>query len=307
MRRHPVNYRSARVRREVLIRQRRGIWTPEQIESLARHFRLKPGMKLLDAGCGLGYAMRAWGRCCMPRGELVGLDRDRKLLAQAARFCSKEGLGKAARFVTGDICRMPFEENVFDVALAHVVFCHLAEPEKALDEMIRVTRLGGCVAVFDNALTGGPGSGWFSWHEPTLAERLAQYEVGIRMMAGRRAAGFGDYSVGCHLPSWMEARGLRDVGVRVNERVAWIAPPYNSPEQQTVLRNMKERLKEKVRYRVDKSDVEQMRAGGLSRAKFDRNQQLSREHRLAFRKAMKNGTAALAVSHQFWCVWGFKP
>jgi len=264
-------------------------------------------MKLLDAGCGFGYAMRAWGRYCMPQGELVGLDRDRKLLAQAARFCSKEGLGKAARFVTGDICRMPFEDNVFDIALAHVVFCHLAEPEKALEEMIRVTRPGGCVAVFDNALTGGPGSNWNNWYEPSVPERLAQYEVGIRMMAGRRAVGSGDYSVGCRLPSWMEARGLRNVGARANERVAWIAPPYNSPEQQTVLRNMKERLKEKVRNRVDKTDVEQMRAGGLSRAKYDQYLQRNREHYPAYRKAMRSGTAASAVSYLFWCVWGFKP
>ena len=306
MRRPSVNYRNAKVRREVLVRQRRGLWTPEQIESLARNFRLRPGMKLLDAGCGFGYAMRAWGRYCMPRGELVGLDRDRKLLAQAARFCSKEGLGRA-RFVAGDIGKMPFQNNVFDVAMAHVVFCHLAEPEKALDEMIRVTRPGGCVAVFDNALAGGSGSGWNNWHEPSVAERLAQYEVSIRMMAGRRAVGSGDFSVGCRLPSWMEARGFQDVGARANERVAWIAPPYNSPEQQTVLRNMKERLKEKVRYRVDKSDVEQMRAGGLSRAKYDRNLQHSRENYPAYRKAMRKRTAAYAWSAPFWCVWGFKP
>ena len=262
---------------------------------------------MLDAGCGFGFALRKWGPYCLPGGKLTGLDRDRKLLAQAARFCNKEGLRKAVRFVAGDICKIPFGNNVFDVALAHVVFCHLAEPEKALDEMIRVTRRGGCVAVFDNALTGGPGSGWFSWHEPSVAERLAQCEVGIRMMAGRRAVGFGDYSVGCHLPSWMEARGLRDVAVRVNERVAWIAPPYCSPEQQATLRNMKETLKDRVRFRVDKADVEQMRAGGLSRARYDRNQQRNREHLRALRKAMKNGTAAYAVSHQFWCVWGFKP
>jgi len=307
MRRPSVNYRNDKVRREVLVRQRRGIWTPEQIESLAKHFRLRPAMKLLDAGCGFGYAMRTWGRFCMPRGELVGLDRDRKLLAQSARFCSKEGLGRAARFVTGDISKMPFADNVFDAALAHVVFCHLAEPEKALDEMIRVTRPGGCVAVFDNALAGGSISGWNNWHEPSVAERLAQCEVSIRMMAGRRAMGLGDYSVGCHLPSWMEARDLRNVGARANERVAWIAPPYNSPEQQTVLRNMKERLKEKMRYRVDKSDVEQMRAAGLSRAKLDRSHKRNREHYRVYRKAMRSGTAASAVSYQFWCVWGFKP
>ncbi len=306
-RRHPVNYRSAKVRREVLIRQRRGIWTPEQTESLARHFRLKPGMELLDAGCGFGYAMRAWGRYCMPQGELVGIDRDRKLLAQAARFCNREGLGKAARFVVGDIGKMPFKDNVFDAALAHVVLCHLAEPEKALDEMVRVTKRGGCVAVFDNAWTGGSSSGWNNWHEPSVAERLAQYEVGIRMIAGRRAVGFGDWSVGCRLPSLMEARGLRNVGARANERVAWIAPPYRSPEQQTALRNMKERLREKGKYRVEKSDVEQMRAGGLSRAKYDRNHARSREHGRAFRKAMKKGIAASSVSYPFWCVWGFKP
>lgn len=305
--RHPVNYRSAKVRREVLVRQRRGIWTPEQVESLARHFSLKPGMKLLDAGCGFGYAMRAWGRFCMPGGELTGLDRDRKLLIQAARFCSKEGLGEAARFVAGDVYSLPFRDNSFHASLAHVVFCHLAEPQKALDEMIRVTRRGGCIAVFDNAWTGGPGLNWNNWYEPSVAERLARDEVSIRMTAGRRAVGFGGWSVGCHLPSWMEARGLRNVGARANERVVWIAPPYRSPEQQTVLQNMKERLREKGTYRVDKSDVEQMRAGGLSRAKYDRNHMRNREHGRAFRKAMKDGTAACSAAYPFWCVWGFKP
>ena len=116
------------------------------------------------------------------------------------------------------------------------------------------------------------------------------------MMDGRRALGYGDFSVGCHLPSWMEARGLRDVGARTNERVAWIAPPYQSPNSRLLHRNMRERLKVKVRYRVDKSDVEQMRAGGLSRAKFDLNRQRSREQQRAFRKAMKDGTAAFAAA-----------
>jgi len=264
-------------------------------------------MKLLDAGCGFGYAMRAWGRYCVPRGELVGLDRDRKLLAQAARFCSKEGLGKAARFVAGDICSLPFPDNSLHASLAHVVFCHLAEPQKALDEMIRVVRPGGCVAVFDNAIAGSPSSGWTSWYEPTAVERLVKYEVGTRMMDGRRELGFGDFSVGCHLPSWMEARGLRNVGVRMNERVNWIAPPYSSPEQRTAYRNTRERMREPVRWdRVSKREVEQMRAGGLTSAKFDRGRRLDGLAHRSFRKAMRNRTAAYAWSSPFWCIWGFK-
>jgi SAM-dependent methyltransferase len=265
-------------------------------------------MKLLDAGCGFGYAMRAWGRFCMPGGRLTGLDRNKKLLAQAARFCSKEGLGKAARFVVGDVCKMPFEDSVFDTALAHVVFCHLAEPEKALDEMIRVTRRGGCVAVFDNALAGSPGSGWNNWYEPTIAQRVMKYEVGLRMIDGRRGLGFGDFSVGCHLPAWMEARGLRNVGARMNERVNWIAPPYKSPEQQIAYRNTLERMREPVRWdRVSKREVEQMRAGGLTSRRFDRGRRLDRLANRAFRKAVRNRTAAYAWSGPFWCIWGFKP
>jgi len=305
--RHPMDYSRAKTRREVLIRQRRDLWTPEQVESLASHFRLRPGMKVLDAGCGFGYAMRTWGRFCMPGGELVGLDRDPKLLAQAVRFCRKEGLARAARFVTGDIYKMPFEENNFDLALAHVVFCHLAEPEKALDEMIRVTRRGGCVAVFDNAMTGSASSGWFSWSDPTVGERILAYEVGVRMMEGRRRLGFGDWSVGCYMPARMEARGMENVGVRMNERVVWIAPPYRSPEQQVAYQNMRERLKEPSRFRLSKRDIEQMRAGSLSRSKFVRNHRRGRSATRNLRKAIRSRTAASAWSSPFWCIWGFKP
>jgi len=306
-RRHPVNYRNAKVRREVLVRQRREIWTPEQIESLAKHFRLKPGMKLLDAGCGFGYAMRTWGRFCMPRGELTGLDRDKRLLAQAARYCTMEGLDGATRFVAGDICRMPLEDSTFDMTLAHVVFCHLAEPEKALDEMIRVTRSGGCIAVFDNAMTGSAGSTWNNWRVTTVTERLLHYEVSLRMTEGRRRMGFGDWSVGCHVPGWMEARGMKDVGVRTNERVVWIAPPYRSPEQRTACQNTRERLKERSRFRLAKSEIDQMRAGGLAKARFDRSRRLHKVAGRAFRRAVRKLTAAFAWSAPFWCVWGFKP
>jgi SAM-dependent methyltransferase len=306
---HAIDYSDAKVRREVLIRQRREIWTPEQVESLARHFQLRPGMKLLDAGCGFGYALRTWGPFCVPGGELVGLDRDEKLLASAARFARQEGLGKAARFVSGDICRMPLPDDTFDITIAHVVFCHLQEPEKALDEMIRVTRRGGCVAVFDNAASDVGGAGWSNVREPTLAEKLENCAVALRHSLGRKRLGLGDFSVGCYVPSWMSARGLRDIDARTNERVRWIAPPYSAPAQRTAYRNMKERfrdLKPGSSY-FDKGLVEELRAGGCRESTVKRFFRLMRRHDLQFRKAVVAGTAAFANSGPFWCIWGFKP
>ena len=262
---HPIDYSKAKVRREILIRQRREIWTPEQVASFAKHFRLRPGAKLLDAGCGYGYIMRTYGPYCMPRGELVGLDREKPLLAGAKRYLRREGLAGSARLVQGDIEAMPFEDDSFDFSAAHVVFCHLARPEKALDELIRVTRPGGCVAVFDNA-RGSASSGWDSSHKPTLRELLVQYEVQERAMAGRKKLGFGDFSVGCYVPGWMEERGMKDVDVRTNERVYWIAPPYRSPGQKTNYRNLKERLEENRRgFRLDANSLRVMEAGGCSK------------------------------------------
>jgi SAM-dependent methyltransferase len=239
---------------------------------------------------------------------LVGVDRDKKLLATAARFCRKEGLAKAARFVNSDIYKMPFRDKTFDISIAHVVFCHLAEPEKALDELIRVTRRGGCIAVFDNANGGGSYAGWQGWYDPTIAERLDGLDVEVRMKVGRAKLGFGDFGVGLHLPSWMEARGLKEVDARTNERVYWMSPPYRSAGQQTVYRNMKERLKERTCWaRPSKTELDQMRAGGLSRAKLDAHRRRGHTAHRALRKAFRNGTAAFAGSGPFWCVWGFKP
>lgn len=304
---HPLDYSKARIRREVLVRQRRGMWTPEQVESLARHFRLKPGMRLLDAGCGYGYALRTWGRFCLPGGELVGLDREKRLLAGAKRYCRKEGLARAARFVRGDVCAMPFPDGEFDVTLASVVLCHLAEPEKALDEMIRVTRPGGCIVVFDNAISGSPAGGWASWYEPTVKERMLAYEVGLRALVGRKKLGFGDHAVGCYVPGWMEARGLLDVGVRTNERVTWIAPPYRSPEQQVAYRNTKERQKEKGRSRLERRGREQMLAGGCTEKQIRDMRDRGRKMARRLKRAVGAGKAAFAWSGPFWCIWGFKP
>jgi len=305
---HHIDYTDKRTRREILIRQRRGIWTPEQVSNLAKLFRLRPRMKLLDCGCGLGYAMRTWGPYVMPGGKLTGLDPVPELLKKARRNLGRDGLGKASEFVPGDIRNMPFDNSTFDITIAHVVFCHLAEQERALDEMIRVTKPGGCVAVFDNAISGGPQGAWANIHEPSVERELFDLEMGLRALEGLRRLGHGDFRVGCYLPSWMEARGLRDVDVRCNEKVRWVAPPYRSPAQRTTLRNTRERMRDfKPGQMADRKYYRQLRAGGASEASILRVRRKVKRDQTKFNEALKNRTAAFSWSGQFWCIWGFRP
>lgn len=302
-----LDYGNPAVREEILIRQRRGMWTPEQIASLAGHFRLKPGMALLDAGCGYGYSLRTFGPYCMPRGRLVGVDRETELLDTAERLAKKEGLGKAATFQAGDVHALPFDRNSFDVVMAQVVLCHLAEPESALDELIRVTKRGGCVAIFDNAVGGCPW-GWDGTWRATIRQMVTRCEQTLLARAGRRKVGRGDWSVGLHVPGWMEARGMKDVDARVNERVQWIAPPYRSPAQHNALQHTREQCADGrfSRIHLRNTAAELQAAGADERAIRSAVRSAGRRER-TFRQAMADGEAAFAYGGSFWCIWGFKP
>jgi len=309
VRRQTINYNDPKVREEVLIRQRKGIWTPEQISSFAKHFKLKPGICLLDAGCGFGYILRAYGPYCIPCGMLVGFDIETKLLKTARTKATGEKLGQFSHFVTGDVHKLPFVNNSFNISIAHVLLCHLKQPERALDEIIRVTRRGGCVAIFDNAIAD-IGGGWSNFLRPTIKQKVSNYELRLRTMRGRKILGKGDFRVGCYIAYWMEKRGLKNVDIRCNEKVYWIAPPYKSPTQKIEYHKLKERLIEPYDTTTEefKDSVKCMRKGGMDDLSIRKAIRRGREHHKIYHNAFRRGTLSYAASSgQFWCTWGFKP
>lgn len=104
----------------------------------------RPGETALDAGCGTGiYA--AWLAACGL--GVTGVDRDETMLAAARRKAP------GARFLVGDVTRLPCSDGEFDLALAVTVFCFLSEEQRRATarELVRVTRPGGRVVVGDLA------------------------------------------------------------------------------------------------------------------------------------------------------------
>lgn len=306
-----IDYNDPKVKREILIRQRRGMWTPEQIASFVKHFRLRPGMRLLDAGCGHGYAMRTFGHYCMPGGVLLGFDIGESLLKTARQNVRREKLDPASCFVSGNVYVLPFPDNSFDITIVHVLLCHLSEPERAFEELTRVTRHKGCLAIFDNAVAGGGYFGWANHYRQTIRQKLVGFEVTERMIAGRKKLGQGDYNVACYIPGWMERRGFKNVDARCNERVTWVAPPYTSPSQRTAIHNMRERIKEKtlgLRSPFRRRYVEQLRAGGATQKMIRNEARRTQQAAKKYIRAVRNKTIMISQSSGgFWCVWGFKP
>jgi SAM-dependent methyltransferase len=108
--------------------------------------RLRPGHRLLDAGCGEGR--HCFG--ALERGaRVVGLDLDPAALrsfsgALRARAHEKRGFGAALR---GDTLRLPFRDESFDRVICSEVMEHVHDWRGAARELARVVRPAGIVAV----------------------------------------------------------------------------------------------------------------------------------------------------------------
>lgn len=107
---------------------------------------LRPGERLLDAGCGEGR--HCYG--ALERGaRVVGLDLDPAGLRAAAgglRQRARE-LGSLGEMLQGDAFHLPFADGSFDKVICSEVMEHVHDYRAAARELARVTAPGGIVAV----------------------------------------------------------------------------------------------------------------------------------------------------------------
>jgi len=121
-----------------------------------RQMRIGPGSAVLDAGCGIGTAVRELSNLVGPKGSASGLDISDAMITEARARAS----GRAnVEFSTGNVCDMPYPDQSFDAVRTERVMLYLPSREKAVSEMIRVTRKGGRIVISDTdiestAITG---------------------------------------------------------------------------------------------------------------------------------------------------------
>ena len=110
---------------------------------------VRSGEQALEIGCGSGAVTRALAERIAPNGKAVGLDACASLLPIARRLADEAGLGSLMEVRQGDCRDLPFADASFDVTLAVTTLSHVPNAERALQEMVRVTRPGGRLGIFD--------------------------------------------------------------------------------------------------------------------------------------------------------------
>ncbi len=157
---------------------------------------LRADHRLLDVGAGPGtitadLAARVAGLTATEVGE--------RELALSRETVAARGLTHVD-FAVEDVHALSFADASYDVAHAHQVLQHVADPVQALRELARVTRPGGLVAVRDSDYAG------FTWWP-----RLPGLDAWMRLYQLAARSNGGEPDAGRRLLAWAHAAGLDDV------------------------------------------------------------------------------------------------
>jgi ubiquinone/menaquinone biosynthesis C-methylase UbiE len=109
---------------------------------------LRPGMTVLDCGCGPGVMTIEIAERVAP-GQVVGIDIDPGQCARAQALAADRGVTNV-RFEPADVYALPYPDASFDVMFSHALVTHLSEPIRALVESRRVLKPDGVLAPSGN-------------------------------------------------------------------------------------------------------------------------------------------------------------
>lgn len=163
------------------------------------HDVLKPGMTVLDVGCGTGAITRGIAEAVGPGGRVVGVDVSPRLIEQAeAAYRGVDGLS----FRTGDVYDLGLGEQ-FDIVTAARVIQWLSDPEAALRSMVKAVVPGGRLLILDYNHEK------IEWDPEPPAEARRFYEA---FLTWRADAGM-DNTIADRLEAMFRELGLRTVKV----------------------------------------------------------------------------------------------
>ncbi len=159
---------------------------------------LKPGLAVLDIGCGPGTITADLAERVAP-GTVLAVEQFTDVLDVARAEIERRNLPNVS-FATADVHRLEFPDDTFDVVHAHQVLQHVADPVRALREMRRVCRPGGIVAARDADYAG------FIWFP-----LIPGLDLWLDLYGKAHRANGGEPDAGRRLLSWALAVGFDDV------------------------------------------------------------------------------------------------
>jgi sterol 24-C-methyltransferase len=126
-------------------------------EAILRHelkiadaLKLKPGMRVLDVGCGIAGPMKTIAE--KSGATIVGLNINSYQIKKAQEYIQKSGLEKQCSFHQGNFMQLDLPEASFDAVYAIESTCHAPDKSRCFKEIFRVLKPGSFFAGYEYGL-----------------------------------------------------------------------------------------------------------------------------------------------------------
>jgi demethylmenaquinone methyltransferase/2-methoxy-6-polyprenyl-1,4-benzoquinol methylase len=109
----------------------------------------EPGVPVLDCCTGTADLALAYDRAARGRSPVIGADFCREMLEIGLAKVARAGASGRVRLVEGDAQRLPLPSDTFGVVTVAFGLRNVRDTVRGIDEMVRVARPGGKVAILE--------------------------------------------------------------------------------------------------------------------------------------------------------------
>lgn len=199
------------------------------LDEMARWLGVGPGMRVLDVGCGAGGMAVAFARL---GATVEAVDPGERQRTTTTQLAAAAGVAHLVLVSDGDVTALPYDDASFDLVWCSRVLHHLRDVQAGANELARVARVGGGVAIREGGFTFRVLPDDIGNCEPHLEDRLAAAGVG-RFARSRDLEGAEPYPFGW--PQLLLDAGLDQIQARTftTDSLA----PLSDDEREWVLRN----------------------------------------------------------------------
>jgi SAM-dependent methyltransferase len=218
------------------------VWRPTTLQSW-RRAGITIGSRVIDLGCGPGYATIDLAEIVGRTGEILALERSARFLKIAQERCAARGLTNV-HFRAVDLPQDSLGETGFDFSWCRWVACFVSDPRKLVVQIADALRRGG-IAIFHEYID------YKTWR---FAPRKPAHESFVEEVVAAWRADGGEPDTAAPLLSWLKPAGLHVIDIR--PRVLTISPnEYAWHWPASFIESGLRRLQELGRVKADWADT----------------------------------------------------
>jgi ubiquinone/menaquinone biosynthesis C-methylase UbiE len=130
-------------------RMREGFFDETVANSIMKASDVRPGITVVDVGCGTGFLTRQAAMQMQGKGRLVGVDLSSSMLEKAKENLNRLALLASVEFRVCDAEKIPVQDDFADAVVGNMILHHCSRPKRAISEMTRIAKDGGRIAIAD--------------------------------------------------------------------------------------------------------------------------------------------------------------